>query len=103
MKLLKFLTKKKLPKQFRFRYTSDKFPGVDKELKLRWIEEVDSKEIHSIINLVKGDSMRFLTLPDAFRTCSSEEDVDKADLNEDVKQVVKMNLKEFEAWKGELK
>ena len=103
MGIFNFWSRKRLPKTFRFRYISPKFPGVDKELKLKWIEEVDSKEEYSIISLVKKYPVRFVTLPDAFRVFGSEKEADKADLNEDVKKVVKMCLKEFEEWKKRLR
>jgi|TARA_B100001971_G_scaffold169430_1_gene161242 hypothetical protein len=93
MKIINLFKKRKLPESFRVRYLSDNFPESDS--KLKWIEEIDSKKKDSIINLVKTDDIKFTTLPDAFRICNSEKDVDKQDLSDEIKNIVKIKLKEF--------
>jgi hypothetical protein len=93
----------KLPESYRFRYLSDKFSGKDKELKLKWIEEVNSKEKDSLINLIIKYPAEFLTLPDAFLVCNSEEDIDKADLSKKVKVITIKLLRDFGKWKKGIK
>ncbi|MAG79219.1 hypothetical protein CMI40_02485 [Candidatus Pacearchaeota archaeon] len=100
MKIINFLKKRKLPESFRIRYLSNNSPESDS--KLKWIEEIDSKKKDSIINLVKTDYIKFTTLPDAFRICNSEKDVDKKDLSDEIKNIVKIKLKNFYKWKEEL-
>jgi hypothetical protein len=67
-------------------------------LKQMWMDNVDVKRGRGAINMMAQD-LNFVTLRDAFMIASSVEEVDKMDLNERVKRILKPRLKEFFEWK----
>jgi len=66
-------------------------------LKQIWLEKVDKQKIGSIDTLTM--QLGFSTLRDAFMAAKKPDDVDKMDLNERVKRVLKPRVAEFFAWK----
>ncbi len=67
-------------------------------LKQIWMDNVDIKRGRGSINMMAQD-INFVTLRDAFMAAKSVEDVDKMDLNDRVKRVLKPRLAEFFEWK----
>ena len=67
-------------------------------LKQIWIDKVDIQKGRGSINVLTHELM-FATLRDAFMAAKSVEDVDKMDLNERVKRILKPRLAEFFQWK----
>ncbi len=67
-------------------------------LKQMWMDNVDVKRGRGAINMMAQD-LNFITLRDAFMISKSVEEVDKMDLNERVKRILKPRLKEFFEWK----
>jgi len=68
-------------------------------LKQIWMDNVDSKRGAGSINALTTGNLNFVTLRDAFMAAKSIEDVDKMDLNERVKRILKPRLQEFFKWK----
>ncbi|MEM2605163.1 MAG: hypothetical protein QXI41_01245, partial [Candidatus Pacearchaeota archaeon] len=66
-------------------------------LKQIWMDKVDIQRGRGSINVMTSD-LNFMTLRDAFMAAKSVEDVDKMDLNERVKRVLKPRLAEFFDW-----
>jgi len=67
-------------------------------LKQMWMDNVDVKRGRGSINMMAQD-LNFVTLRDAFMIASSVEEVEKMDLNDRVKRILKPRLKEFFEWK----
>jgi hypothetical protein len=67
-------------------------------LKQMWMDNVDVKRGRGAINMMAQD-LNFVTLRDAFMIASSVEEVEKMDLNDRVKRILKPRLKEFFEWK----
>jgi len=67
-------------------------------LKQIWMDNVDVKRGRGSINMLTYD-MNFVTLRDAFMIVKSLEDVEKMDLNDRVKRILKPRLAEFLEWK----
>ncbi|MEM2090028.1 MAG: hypothetical protein QXL88_03015 [Candidatus Pacearchaeota archaeon] len=66
-------------------------------LKQIWMDKVDIQRGRGSINVMTSD-LNFMTLRDAFMAAKRVEDVDKMDLNERVKRVLKPRLAEFFDW-----
>ncbi len=66
-------------------------------LKQIWLEKVDKQKIGSIDALTM--QLGYTTLRDAFMVAKTPEDVDKMDLNDRVKRLLKLRVAEFLAWK----
>jgi len=67
-------------------------------LKQMWMDNVDIKRGRGAINMMAQD-LNFVTLRDAFMIANSVEEVDKMDLNDRVKRILKPRLKEFFEWR----
>ncbi len=68
-------------------------------LKRIWMDEVDIKKGRGSINsLSTTGGLEFVTLRDAFMSIEKPEQVDKANLNDRVKRILKDRLTEFYAW-----
>jgi len=66
-------------------------------LKEIWLTFVDSKKLRGSINVLTQQA-EFVTLRDAFFIVKDEKDVDKLDLNERVKNILKSRIIEFNQW-----
>ena len=93
-------------KQFEIRIELyDKLKNDDKaeqiaalnSLKELWITHVDVKKGRGAINML-ATQLEFVTIRDAFFAAKSAKDVDKLDLNERVKNILKSRYIEFETW-----
>ena len=62
------------------------------------MDNVDIKRGRGSINMMAQD-LQFVTLRDAFMTVKTLKDVDKIDLNDRVKRILKPRLAEFLEWK----
>jgi len=67
-------------------------------LKQIWMDNVDIKRGRGSINMLAYD-LSFTTLRDAFMKAESIEDVDRMDLNDRVKRILKPRVAEFLEWK----
>jgi len=67
-------------------------------LKQIWMDNVDVKRGRGSINMLAQD-LNFVTLRDAFMIARTVEEVDKMDLNDRVKRILKPRLHEFLEWK----
>ncbi len=67
-------------------------------LKQLWMDRVDVNRGAGAINML-ARQLQFVTLRDAFMVARSAEDVDKIDLNERVKRILKPRIQEFFEWK----
>ncbi|OGJ20213.1 hypothetical protein A3K73_04655 [Candidatus Pacearchaeota archaeon RBG_13_36_9] len=67
-------------------------------LKQIWMDNVDVKRGRGSINMMAQD-LNFVTLRDAFMIARSVGEVEKMDLNDRVKRILKPRLKEFFEWK----
>jgi hypothetical protein len=68
-------------------------------LKQIWLDNVDIKRGVGSIHQMTAGNLNFVTLRDAFLFAKSPEQVDKMDLNERVKRILKPRLSEFFKWK----
>ncbi|MFA5856757.1 MAG: hypothetical protein WC867_05335 [Candidatus Pacearchaeota archaeon] len=68
-------------------------------LKQIWMDKVDLQRGQGSINALSSGNLQFVTLRDAFMTVNKAEDVDKLDLNERVKRLLKPRVQEFLEWK----
>jgi len=68
-------------------------------LKQIWMDNVDIKRGQGSINGLTSGNLNFITLRDAFMSANSLKDVDKIDLNDRVKRILKPRLAEFLEWK----
>lgn len=66
-------------------------------LKQIWMDQVDIKKSRGSINAL-SQQLEFVTLRDAFLAVDSVEKVDRIDLNDRVKRIVKARLQEFSEW-----
>jgi len=66
-------------------------------LKEIWLTNVDVKKGRGAINVLTTQ-LEFVTLRDAFFIVKNEKDVDKLDLNERVKNILKSRIIEFNQW-----
>ena len=67
-------------------------------LKQIWMDNVDVKRGRGSINMLAQD-LNFVTIRDAFMMVDSEEAVEKLDLNDRVKRILKPRIQEFLKWK----
>ncbi len=70
---------------------------ADQALKAVWLTDVDVKKGRAAINVLTND-LNFVTLRDAFMVATSPSDVDKMDLNDRVKRVLKPRIAEYLNW-----
>lgn len=68
-------------------------------LKQIWMDNVDIKRGNTSIKALTFSQASFATLIDAFMISKSIKDVDKLDLNERVKNILKQKYLEFDEWK----
>ncbi len=67
-------------------------------LKQIWMDKVDIQKGNSSIKSMAMSQAGFVTLIDAFLAAKTVEDVDKLDLNQIVKRILKPRLHEFNVW-----
>ena len=67
-------------------------------LKSRWMDKVDMLKGQGSINALTTGQLGFQTLRDAFLIVKDEKDVDKLDLNDRVKRILKPRIQEFNTW-----
>ncbi len=67
-------------------------------LKQIWMDKVDIQRGAGSLNAMSSGNLQFVTLRDAFMIVKSVEDVDKLDLNDRVKRVLKPRVQEFFEW-----
>jgi len=68
-------------------------------LKQIWMDNVDIKRGVGSINQMTQGNLQFVTLRDAFMAVKDVKDVDKLDLNDRVKRILKPRMVEFFEWK----
>ncbi|MEM3074620.1 MAG: hypothetical protein QW727_01610 [Candidatus Pacearchaeota archaeon] len=68
-------------------------------LKQIWMDNVDIKRGQGSINALTQGNLQFVTLRDAFMVADSVSNVDKIDLNDRVKRILKPRVAEFFEWK----
>jgi len=69
-------------------------------LKQIWMDKVDLQyRGQGSINALSSGNLQFVTLRDAFMIVSTPEEVDKLDLNDRVKRILKPRIQEFLEWK----
>jgi hypothetical protein len=68
-------------------------------LKQIWLDKVDIQRGQGSINALSSGNLQFVTLRDAFYAAKNPDDVDKLDLNERVKRLLKPRILEFKEWK----
>src|SRR3990167_9207846 len=68
-------------------------------LKQIWMDRVDIQRGQGSINALSSGNLQFVTLRDAFMSIDSVKAVDKLDLNERVKRILKPRVQEFFEWK----
>jgi len=68
-------------------------------LKQIWMDKVDMQRGQGSINALSSGNLQFVTLRDAFLTAKSPADVDKLDLNDRVKRLLKPRVQEFLEWR----
>ncbi|MFA4886888.1 MAG: hypothetical protein WC595_01620, partial [Candidatus Nanoarchaeia archaeon] len=71
--------------------------GAVYSLKAVWMDTVDTKKGRGSINLLAQD-LQFSTLRDAFFYIEDINKIDKLDLNDRVKRLLKIKLEEFDHW-----
>jgi len=67
-------------------------------LKQIWMDRVDLQRGQGSINALSSGNLQFVTLRDAFMAVNSVDEVDKLDLNERVKRILKPRVQEFFEW-----
>jgi len=67
-------------------------------LKQIWMDNVDIKRGQGSINGLSSGNLQFVTLRDAFLVADSIDEVDKLDLNDRVKRILKPRIAEFFEW-----
>ncbi|MBS3072648.1 hypothetical protein J4477_02340 [Candidatus Pacearchaeota archaeon] len=72
--------------------------GAMLALKQIWLDNVDIKRGVGSIHQMTAGNLNFVTLRDAFLAASSPEEVEKMDLNDRVKRILKPRLAEFYQW-----
>ena len=68
-------------------------------LKQIWMDKVDLQRGQGSINALSSGNLQFVTLRDSFLVADSPEAVDKIDLNDRVKRILKPRVQEFFEWK----
>ncbi len=68
-------------------------------LKQIWMDKVDIQRGQGSINALASGNLQFVTLRDAFLIVRTSKDVDKLDLNERVKRLLKPRVQEFIEWR----
>jgi len=68
-------------------------------LKQIWMDKVDIQRGQGSINAMASGNLQFVTLRDAFFSAKSPDEVNKIDLNERVKRILKPRVQEFFEWK----
>ena len=68
-------------------------------LKEIWMNTVDMKRGAGSINALASGNLQFVTLRDAFMSANSLEQVEKLDLNDRVKRMLKSRVNEFDNWR----
>ena len=68
-------------------------------LKQLWMDKVDIQRGQGSILAMSSGNLNFVTLRDAFFTARSLNDVDKLDLNDRVKRILKPRIQEFFEWR----
>jgi hypothetical protein len=68
-------------------------------LKQIWMDKVDMLRGQGSINALSSGNLQFVTLRDGFMIVNSVKDVDKLDLNDRVKRILKPRVQEFFEWK----
>jgi len=96
-------------KEFKIRLSSyDAANSKDKDtkeagilaLKQVWMDKVDLQQRgQGSINALSSGNLQFVTLRDAFMMVNSPEEVEKLDLNDRVKRILKPRVQEFFEWK----
>jgi hypothetical protein len=76
----------------------EKREAAELALKGVWMDQVDIKRGRGSINMM-AQQLQFVTLRDAFLVAKSLKDIDKMDLNERVKRVLKQRLGEYLEWR----
>jgi len=77
----------------------DKKEAADLALKALWMDQVDIKRGRGSINML-SQQLQFVTLRDAFMYSKDEGDINKVDLNDRVKRILKSRINEYLKWKG---
>ncbi len=67
-------------------------------LKQIWLDKVDITKGNSSIKAMATTQAGFVTLIDAFLVVKNEKDVDKLDLNDKVKRILRPRIQEFNTW-----
>ncbi len=67
-------------------------------LKQIWLDKVDMQKGNSSVKAMALTQAGFVTLLDAFLAAKDEKDVEKLDLNERVKRILKPRIQEFNSW-----
>lgn len=70
-------------------------------LKQIWMDKVDIAKGNSSIKAMALGQAGFQTLIDAFLVAKDEKDIDKIELNDQVKRILKPRIHEFNIWVGE--
>ncbi len=78
--------------------SSDKKDAAILSLKQLWMDKVDIQKGNSSIKAMALGQAGFQTLIDAFLVSKDEKDVDKLDLNDRVKRILKPRVHEFNIW-----
>lgn len=68
-------------------------------LKQIWMDKVDLLRGQGSINAMSSGNLQFVTLRDSFMIVNSPKEVDKLDLNDRVKRILKPRVQEFFEWK----
>ncbi len=67
-------------------------------LKQIWMDKVDMQRGAGSINALSSGNLQFITLRDSFMIVNTPEEVDKLDLNDRVKRILKPRIQEFLEW-----
>ncbi len=81
-----------------YKVGGDKRKDANLALKAIFLTDVDIKKGRAAINSLATADLNFVTLRDAFMAAEKPEDVDRMDLNERVKRILKPRVKEYLDW-----
>ncbi len=95
--LKEFETRIDMYKEMREEKDPLKRRGAANSVKGIWMDQVDMKKGKGSINMLAQD-LGFVTIRDAFFYVDSEEDIEKLDLNERVKNILSKKLAEYKKW-----
>jgi len=86
--------------QYKIANSKDKIEAESGLLGLKqvWMDNVDIKRGRGSLNMLAQD-LNFVTIRDAFMIAKSVDEVDKMDLNDRVKRILKPRLQEFFKWR----